>query len=111
MDKKSDEIKEIILKFIYDISSLVKIEKVILFGSWARGEANKKSDIDLIILSSDFEKLKYFKRSGRFYMKWNYPIDIDIICLTPEEYEVKRKQIGTIGEAAKEGIEIIKWGR
>src|SRR3989344_6035809 len=103
MGKRTDEIKKMILKFIYEISKVVNIEKVILFGSWARGDANKNSDIDITILSNDFEKIKYFKRSGKFYLKWNHLINIDIICLTPEEFEIKRKQIGTIGEAANEG--------
>jgi predicted nucleotidyltransferase len=38
------------------------VEKVILFGSVAKGKIHQDSDIDLIILSSDFGKIDFLKR-------------------------------------------------
>ena len=37
----------------------IQIDRVVLFGSQARGEAHANSDIDLLLLSPDFETLTW----------------------------------------------------
>ncbi len=37
-------------------------DKIILFGSWARGDANKHSDIDLLVISDREKRLPRYKR-------------------------------------------------
>lgn len=37
-------------------------DKIILFGSWARGNADKESDIDLLIISDHEKDLPRYKR-------------------------------------------------
>ena len=90
-------------------NKLVNIDKVILFGSRARGDYNIGSDFDILIISKDFEGKKYFERPRGLYLQWgnNYKkYEIDLICLTPEEFRKKKKEIGIIREVANEGIEI-----
>lgn len=36
-----------------------RIHRVVLFGSYARGEADAHSDIDLLVLSPDFDRLTW----------------------------------------------------
>lgn len=59
----SDKINSIIQKFIKDINSILgsRIKKIILFGSYARGDFNDRSDIDIMILTdlTDEEIIKY----------------------------------------------------
>ena len=40
----------------------VTVERVILFGSFAKGNPRKDSDIDLIIVSEDFRKMNLRQR-------------------------------------------------
>lgn len=82
------------------------MEKVILFGSRARGDFLKNSDYDLIIVSEDFSELSFIKRMSEMYKYWNAEQALEAFCYTPEEFARKSAQIGIVGEAVKEGIEI-----
>lgn len=48
---------ESIQKYIEKISQYYKIETIILFGSYAKGTENEDSDIDIAIISSDFNDI------------------------------------------------------
>ena len=37
----------------------IKVRKAILFGSYAKGNYNERSDIDLALVSDDFEGMRY----------------------------------------------------
>lgn len=47
-------IKPIVIKEICDIARKYNVQKVILFGSRARGDFKTKSDIDLAVQGGDF---------------------------------------------------------
>ncbi len=81
--------------------------KVILFGSRARGDHLKKSDFDFVVISEKFKKKLFIYRASDLYDFWDSPIDIEPLCYTPKEFERKKKQIGIVQQAVKEGIEII----
>lgn len=93
--------------FLRRVKKKYKIEKAILFGSRARGDYFKESDYDLILVSSQFEGVFFTKRISKMYSFWkHYPLEIEPLCYTPEEFEKKKKQIGIVQQAVKEGIEI-----
>ena len=58
-------------------------EKIILFGSAARGEMNRHSDVDLLVVkdASDFHKL-----TGQIYHSLR-GVAVDIIMVTPDDVE------------------------
>lgn len=104
MGKKPD-VK--IKNFIKRVRKKYNIEKAILFGSRARGDNFNDSDYDVIIVSPDFKNIFFTKRIANLYDFWDYyPLEIEPICYTPEEFEKKKKQIGIIKTAVEEGIEI-----
>jgi predicted nucleotidyltransferase len=41
----------------------LKVNKVILFGSQARGTATEESDIDIVIVSEEFRRKNIFRRA------------------------------------------------
>lgn len=56
MYKTGQKVERIIKKYIDTLVMLgIKPERVILYGSYAQGQAREDSDIDLIIVSKDFE--------------------------------------------------------
>lgn len=78
-------------------------EKIILFGSQARGEAHEYSDVDIMVIcefsGSRHEFLVEMYRALR-----GLKIPSDIAVLTPEEFELDQQIPGTLAEPiAKEG--------
>jgi len=84
----------------------VTINKIIFFGSRARGKFHGDSDIDLIIVSPKFRRLNYFKRGAKMYDYWNLNYPVDFLCYTPEEFNKLKKQVTIVREAVEHGIEI-----
>ncbi len=104
MGKKTDSK---INDFIKKVRKKYKVERAILFGSRARGDNLKDSDYDVIIVSQDFKDIFFTQRIAKMYDFWShYPLEIEPICYTPEEFEKKKKQIGIVKQAVEEGIEI-----
>lgn len=102
MGKKNDKIISLFLGVIKE--NIVPC-KVILFGSRAKRTAKKKSDYDFLLISPQFKKWEWEERAARVYhLKRNIPAAMDIICLTPHEFERKKRQHNVIRDAAGEGI-------
>lgn len=82
--------------------------EIILFGSYARGEAGEDSDIDLLIISDTNER--FFERMATVLSLVEdliKKIPLSPIVLTSKEVE-KRKKVGDqfIAEILEEGIRL-----
>lgn len=105
MDNKKTIIKKL-KEFKNKLKKEFRINKIIFFGSRASGKPHKDSDIDLIIVSQDFQDNKFRFRATRLYDYWDLDYAVDFLCYTPEEFNKLKKQITIVREAIKEGIEI-----
>ena len=100
-----NKIKQIILDTANNYN--IKIHKIILFGSRARGDYNEYSDWDILIVTE--EKLDR-KIEKNFYsdISWNFALNkmvTDIIIVSKEEFEKYKDLKGFIYYwANKEGI-------
>ena len=52
---ENETIKRTIVNYVDDVKSAMQIDRVFLFGTYAKGNANKDSDIDICFFSSSFE--------------------------------------------------------
>lgn len=87
MDKKL--VSEIISRFKKALEAKgIKINKLILYGSWAKDTGREESDIDLVVISEDFREKDFWQRievlSDAIYEVF---APIEAIALTPEEWE------------------------
>lgn len=63
MHKAGLQIKEVIEEYKQALRTLgINVERVILYGSFAKGNQREDSDIDLIIISEDFRKMNLRER-------------------------------------------------
>ncbi len=84
----------------------IRVKRVLLFGSYARGDYAESSDIDLIIVSDDWANTCLNERLSILYRIWDKPLDATFIPLTSEELESKKKSSIVIKDAVSYAIEI-----
>jgi predicted nucleotidyltransferase len=83
-----------------------RIDRMFLFGSRARGDELLTSDADVMVISPDFESVKFRARPDFFLDEWKLPIDFEVLCYYPAEFERKKKEIGIVREADSQAVEI-----
>ncbi|MCL2158157.1 MAG: nucleotidyltransferase domain-containing protein [Oscillospiraceae bacterium] len=82
----------------------IKIEKVILFGSYAKGNYSKDSDIDLAIISPDFKENECISNMSKLLLKaTKLRADIQTLPFSLDEYN---KPKGIMEEILNTGIEL-----
>jgi len=78
--------REALLQTVVDrITEAIHPQRIILFGSWARGERSSHSDIDLLIVQeSDIPRPQRYAQVRRLF--WGMKLPMDILVYTPEEF-------------------------
>jgi uncharacterized protein len=102
-----------ITRFAERLRDELGAQRVLLFGSHATGRAGPDSDYDLIIVADRFDSVPPLKRGiglrDIFYeVGGNAPMDL--ICLTPEEFEQARQRITLISAVLPEAIDLLGAG-
>ena len=85
------------------IAAQFRPDKIILFGSWARGEGTLDSDADLLIVMPVADSKRQQAVQIDLALE-GIGIPIDLIVVRPEDIETSRQTAGTIiAEALREG--------
>jgi uncharacterized protein len=81
-------------------------DRIILFGSAARGQAGPDSDLDLLVVKSGVAHRRHLAQ--RIYRRLiGLEVPVDILVVTPEDIEAFKDEVGTIiGPALLEGREV-----
>jgi uncharacterized protein len=98
MDKSS------VLKIIFSFKNVLeskgtKVDKLILFGSYASGQYREDSDIDLVVISRDFENKGYWQRidilTDAIYEIFE---PIEATAFTPQEWQSRESLIADFAQ-------------
>jgi len=100
----NDKIKRIIREKIYQE---VNPEKVILFGSYAYGNANDESDIDIMVIENELKTSKIKESIKIRNVLEDIKIPKDIIVLSNDEFEFYKNEPGSVIRDAYERGEIL----
>jgi predicted nucleotidyltransferase len=99
MDQVPDKIKEIIKKFVEEATKdNIHISQAILFGSYAKGTYNDLSDIDLAVVSKDFEGISFFDCQKLNDAMLRTSIDIETHPYRPEDFTLDNPFVKEIME-------------
>ena len=80
------EIATSVKKFAKEVSKKYKISAIILFGSYAKGTNHEDSDIDIAIVSEDFEDI-YDVMAILMGMTWDIDARIEPHPITKDDYD------------------------
>ena len=97
-------ILEIIMKYIQELSKEISIDKVIIFGSYAKNTYNEDSDIDIAIFSKDFKNSSIIEDMSFLLIKTSgLGIDLQPQPFTLDDYS---NPDGLVKEILDTGIEL-----
>jgi uncharacterized protein len=83
-------------------SITIQVDKLILYGSHAVGNAREDSDIDLVVISPAFAEMGYWERIDVLTEALcKAPAPIEPLAFTPEEWDSGKS---LISDYAKNGI-------
>jgi predicted nucleotidyltransferase len=89
-------------KIVNTIVSIAVPEKIILFGSYARGDNRKDSDIDILILKKGLKNER--ELTSRLYMNFfdnKISMPVDLIAIDYDKYNELSDDIGYIYKTIK----------
>lgn len=95
---------DLVRSVVQTISKAIKPDKIFLFGSRATGNAERGSDIDLLVVYSG-PKAKREVRLETHRLFERPEFSLDVFVLRPEEFEAQKKVANTLArEVSERGI-------
>lgn len=117
MQNIPNNIKNIIIELVNDVNTLLgkRIKKVILYGSYARGDYNNNSDIDIMFLTdlSDEEIIEYRDKISdiayNIEEKNNFDILISPLVKNIDKFNYWLGTLPFYNNIQKEGVDISEY--
>ena len=100
--------EKIIQEFIDRVNKLLgkRVKKIILYGSYARGDYNENSDIDIMILTdlTNEEIIEYRELVSNIEFDTNFEVMISPLVKNIEKFEYWLKALPFYMNVQKEGV-------
>lgn len=90
-----------------------KLKDVILFGSYARGDYDSESDVNIAVLADikRGEERKYSKQLidiiGDIYEKYGYPVLLEPIVISADFFDEWKNSMPFYRNITKEGVSVL----
>jgi uncharacterized protein len=93
----------VLAEVVRRIVEVANPDRIVLFGSSARGEMGPDSDLDLLVVKSGVPHRR--RLAQQIYRRLlGLTVPVDVIVVTPEDVEQSRDKVGSIiGPALLEG--------
>ena len=99
----SIDIQDSIMRYIEEVAKKYEIDAIILFGSYAKGNNTEDSDIDIAIISKDFNDI-YDDMAKLMLLTWDIDARIEPHPIKTEDFEEKSNPF--IQEIINTGIKV-----
>ncbi len=89
MVKSISEIKKAVNEYRDELKRHdIRLTKIVLYGSYAKGRPRSYSDIDLIVVSPDFARFSSLRRQELLAeLTMNIDAPLEVVGYTPEEFK------------------------
>ncbi len=104
--RTAKEVDKALRDLVLRLKKAYKIDRILLYGSRSRGNNLKSSDVDLVVVSSDFEGVDWRERVISVARMWKGPVRLESLCYTPKEFRKMAKQITIVRKAKREGLRL-----
>lgn len=85
----------------------IEVLEAYIFGSTARGDRLRSSDVDMLIISPSVGDMRPDERIKLAYSIWKHTLSADIFILTPAEFHYLKDKSVILRDASKYWIKII----
>lgn len=97
----SSQIKRIARTIVRNATA--PVSRIVLFGSYARGEARLTSDLDLLVVEAT-EPLATYRETSYLRGLLDVPVAVDLLVTTDEEWSDWKDEFGSVYyDAEQEG--------
>ena len=103
MDINQDTLQEIKNRLI----SVYKPETIYLFGSYAWGNPDRNSDVDLAVIVKESPEKSYLRTQKGSLALWDIKLPIDLLVYTHDEFMEKLKYRSTLQYKIKKDGRVI----
>ena len=80
---------ESLSRIVRSLAALEEVQRVSVFGSYAAGRRDLLTDLDIFVVMDTAES--YVDRLRRLYPMLSAPVDLDVVCYTPAEWQALRE--------------------
>ena len=87
--ERSEEVFEKVKAYVNEVVKHLNPKLVILFGSFASGDINEGSDVDILVVA-DFKE-DFLQRIGTLMKLNTFGIPVEPLGYTPEEFEAMKR--------------------
>lgn len=107
--------QEITLEFSRGVKEILgnKLSKIILYGSYARGDYKENSDIDIMVLTTltneEIENIETDIFDLAFDFQMDYGVDISVVVKNEEHFNYWLGALPFYDNVKKEGIVLNGW--
>jgi len=104
MVKTKAELEDIAKAYVQSLAEKnIRIEKVLVFGSYGRGNAMDGSDIDLVFISRDFDRYNLLQRQRILAACRPGLVRTDVLAYSPSMIEQRRAESLLIQQILADG--------
>ena len=87
MDAEKVLVMEKVKRYLNELTRHgINIERAYLYGSYARGNYHKDSDIDIVIISSDFQGMRFYDWKQIVPFRRDIDVRIEPMPYRPEDF-------------------------
>jgi len=112
LGESQEWVEKLISSYVERLNQHIRVSRVLVFGSRARGDFEDSSDLDLLIISPDFEGMYLEDRCKLLLKCWgreNYlKLRINAYGYTPKEFNKAKSCDPLVRKALRDGVVTLK---
>lgn len=101
------DILRIVKRYLERLSERIEVAECYIFGSTARGDRLRSSDVDILVISPSVEGLWPDERIRLAYELWGNELPADIFILTPSEFQNLKDRSVVLKDASRYWIKVV----